>query len=154
MRKVLVSLAVAGTVTLSMADGATIFKTCAVCHGEHAHKKSLGVSAVIAGWKPEKIVERLKAYRAGTLDQYGFGNMMGGKASKLSDAEMQEVAEYISKLKPVKVVVDPNKQITKGLPPEKQAYHDFLDNYFQENPNGTFKEALKLWEKKKKALGY
>lgn len=158
MTKVLAVLAVAGSVSLAIADGAEIFKKCAVCHGDHAHKKSLNVSAVIAGWEPAKIVERLKAYKAGTLNQYGFGNMMGGQATKLTEEEMQQVAEYISKLDPVEHKSDPNKQITKGLPPEKEAYHKFLDNYFKEQQaqrkDGTFKEALELWEIEKKTLGY
>ncbi len=158
MKKALFALAAVGTVTLAMADGAEIFKKCAVCHGDHAHKKSLNVSAVIAGWDADKIVERLHAYKAGKLNQYGFGNMMGGQATKLSEKEMREVAEYISKLEAKEHKVDPNKQITKGLPPEKEAYNKFLDEYFKkmqaQRKDGTFKEALHLWEIEKKKRGY
>lgn len=158
MKKALFALAAVGTVTMAMADGAELYKRCAVCHGEHAHKQSLNVSAVIAGWEPAKIIERLHEYKAGKRNAYGFGKMMSGQATKLTEAEMKEVAEYISKLEPKEFKPDPKKQITKGLPPEKEAYNKFLDEYFKkmqsQRKDGTFKEALRLWEIEKKKRGY
>ena len=80
-------------------EGADIFnKICFICHGEHAEKSSLGVSKVIAGWKAEKIVEKLKAYKSGNLDQYGYGSMMRNRATKLTDEQMEAVAKYIESL--------------------------------------------------------
>ncbi len=81
-------------------NGEEIFKQrCAVCHGEKAQKSSLGVSKIIAGWPQKKIIEKLKGYKSGKLNQYGFGNMMRNRATKLTDAEMRAVAEYIESLK-------------------------------------------------------
>jgi len=80
-------------------EGADIFnKICFICHGKHAEKSSLGVSKVIAGWKAEKIVEKLKAYKSGNLDQYGYGNMMRNRATKLTEEQMEAVAKYIESL--------------------------------------------------------
>ncbi len=80
-------------------EGKEIFnKICYICHGENAQKSSLGVSKVIAGWKAEKTVEKLKAYKSGKLNQYGFGNMMRNRATKLTDEEMEAVAKYIESL--------------------------------------------------------
>lgn len=80
-------------------EGEEIFnKICYICHGDHAQKSSLGVSKVIAGWKAEKIVEKLKAYKSGNLNQYGFGNMMRNRATKLTDEQMEAVAKYIESL--------------------------------------------------------
>lgn len=85
--------------SLYASEGEEIFnKICFICHGKHAEKSSLGVSKVIAGWKAEKIVEKLKEYRSGNLNQYGFGNMMRNRATKLTDAQMRAVAEYIESL--------------------------------------------------------
>lgn len=98
MRKQLLLLLLTGMTTLAIADGAALFKKCAICHGEKGQKRSLNVSKVIAGWKADKVIEALKAYKEKSRNQYGFGNMMGGQATKLTDAQMREVAEYVESL--------------------------------------------------------
>ena len=78
-------------------DGAKLFAVCSSCHGAHAEKKALGKSQIIKGWKEEKIIAALHGYKDGT---YG-GSMkavMHGQASKLSDADIKALAEYISQL--------------------------------------------------------
>lgn len=128
-------------------DGAEIFKKCSICHGEQAQKHSLDVSAIIAGMDVKKIIKELKAYQAGELNQYGFGLMMQGQATKLSEAEMEAVAKYVASLPPVvaveaqKVAV-PEKKITK----KEVNYNSFMDSYFKANPNATFALAKKKWD--------
>ena len=81
----------------SAVDGAKIFVKCSACHGKDAQKRALGKSNIIKGWKETKIVDALHGYKAGT---YG-GSMkavMKGQVSGLSDAEIDAVAKYISKL--------------------------------------------------------
>ena len=78
-------------------SGKEIFSACLGCHGADASKKALGKSHVIKGWDAQKITDALDGYKAGT---YG-GSMKGlmkSQASKLSDADIKAVAEYISKL--------------------------------------------------------
>ncbi|WP_457744765.1 c-type cytochrome [Sulfurimonas sp.] len=78
-------------------NGSIIFKKCASCHGKNAEKKALGKSQIIQGWNKMKIVNALKGYKDGT---YGgaMKAVMKGQASGLSDADVNAVAEYISKL--------------------------------------------------------
>ena len=78
-------------------DGAKLFKACSSCHGTKAEKKALGKSQIIAGWDSAKIVNALKGYKNGT---YGgaMKEVMQGQAGKLSDAEINALAKYISKL--------------------------------------------------------
>ena len=78
-------------------DGAKLFTACSSCHGAKAEKKALGKSQVIAGWDSAKIVNALKGYKDGT---YGgaMKGIMKGQATKLSDAEMKALGDYISKL--------------------------------------------------------
>jgi len=78
-------------------DAAKLFVSCSSCHGAHAEKKALGKSHIIAGWKASKIVAALKGYKDGT---YGgpMKAVMKGQASKLSDAQIDALADYISKL--------------------------------------------------------
>ncbi len=95
-------IAIASILILSSvwaSEGEKIFNTtCYICHGKEAQKSSLGVSKVIAGWKAERIVEKLKAYKSGSLNQYGFGNMMRNRATKLTDEQMMAVARYVESL--------------------------------------------------------
>lgn len=143
-------LVLTGAAVLAMADGAATFERCAVCHGEHAEKQSLGVSAVIAGWKEDKVVERLKAYKAKKLNQYGFGNMMYGQATKLGDKEMHEVARHIASLTPPQVEAADDNSTDEVLTPEQIEYKNFVRKYFIENQRyGNIREANRLWEEKK-----
>ncbi len=95
----ILTLAAATAVTLMAADGAALYKKCAGCHGMHGEKKALGKSAPIAGWDKEKLVEALKGYKAGTRNVYGMGALMKGQVASLSDADIEALADYISKLK-------------------------------------------------------
>ena len=73
------------------------FKKCSSCHGKNGEKKALGKSQIIKGWKVKKISDALHGYKNGT---YG-GSMKGlmkGQVVKLSDADIEELSAYISKL--------------------------------------------------------
>lgn len=78
-------------------NGSLIYKTCATCHGAHAEKKALNKSQVIQGWDSAKIISALHGYKDGT-----YGSSMKGvmkpQVSKLSEAEIEAVAKYISNL--------------------------------------------------------
>ena len=97
--KKLAVLTLAATVatTLMAADGAAIYKKCAGCHCAHGEKKALGKSEVIKGWPKEKTVEALKGYKAGTRNVHGMGALMKGQVASLSDADIEAIADYISK---------------------------------------------------------
>ncbi len=95
----LLTLAAVTASTLMAADGAAIFKRCAGCHGAKGEKHALGKSQPIAGWDKAKLVEALKGYKAGTRNVYGMGAVMKGQVASLSDADIEAVADYISKLK-------------------------------------------------------
>lgn len=98
MKKVLLGMIFAAA-SLMAADGATLYKKCASCHGVKAEKPALGKSKVIAGWDKAQLVADLKAYKAGTLNKNGMGAMMKGQMASLSDADIDAVSEYISTLK-------------------------------------------------------
>ncbi len=98
IQKVLLALAVVGSMSLASADGADTFKRCTACHGIKAEKKALGKSAIIQGWEAKKIITALHGYKDGT---YGgaMKGVMKGQVSHLSDAEIEAVATYIETLK-------------------------------------------------------
>jgi len=100
MKKIaILGLVAAGAISLMAADGAALFKKCAGCHGAKAEKKALGKSEVIAGWDKAKIVQALKGYKAGKRNVHGMGALMRSQVATYSDADIEAVADYISKLK-------------------------------------------------------
>ncbi len=100
MKKVVgISLILAGAISLMAADGAALYKKCASCHGAKAEKKALGKSAVIQGLDKAHLVKELKEYKAGKLNKKGMGGLMKAQLATYSDADIEAVADYISKLK-------------------------------------------------------
>ena len=78
-------------------DGAKLFKKCTSCHGQNAEKKALNKSNIIKGWSIDKTIAAINGYKDGS-----YGSSMKGvmkpQVAKLTKAEVQALAEYISKL--------------------------------------------------------
>ncbi len=85
--------------TKAAADGAKLFAKCASCHGPKGDRKALGKSGIIAGMAKDEVLKKLKGYQAGTLNQYGMGALMKGQLAGLKEADLEALADYISKLK-------------------------------------------------------
>lgn len=98
MKKIVLALMVTGT-ALMAADGATLYKKCAACHGQKAEKKALGKSEVIQGWEAAKTTEALDGYKAGKRNVHGMGALMKGQVASYSEADIKAVSEYIATLK-------------------------------------------------------
>ena len=81
------------------AAGKIKFAACAGCHGQKGERKALGKSEAIGGWDAAKVEEALKGYKAGTRNAHGMGATMKGQAAALSDADIANLAAYISTLK-------------------------------------------------------
>ena len=75
----------------------TLFVKCAGCHGANAEKSALGKSQIIKGWDITKTQNALSGYKNGS---YGgaMKGVMKGQVARLSDADIKEIAEKISKL--------------------------------------------------------
>ncbi len=87
------------TVMLSAADGKTLYKKCATCHGLKGEKQAMGKSEVIAGWKADQTLEALKGYKAGTRNTKGMGALMKGQVAAMNDKDMKALAKHIAALK-------------------------------------------------------
>ncbi len=86
--------------TAANIDAAKLYATkCASCHGPKGERKALGKSAPIGGMAKDEVLEKLKGYKAGTLNLYGMGALMKTQVASLSDAELEALAAYISTLK-------------------------------------------------------
>ncbi len=79
-------------------DAATLFTKCAGCHGAKGEKHALGQSNIIAGQPKAELVKKIEGYQKGT---YGgpMKGVMKGQVAGLSSAQIEALADYISKLK-------------------------------------------------------
>ena len=99
MKKTLMILSLMLTCnTALMANGKTLYKNCAGCHGDNGKTKALHLSKAIAGQASAKTIKQLTAYKKGQLNLYGLGNIMKMQAATLSDSDIKELASYIEKL--------------------------------------------------------
>lgn len=88
-------LALLGTASASaqtISRGEVIATTCYTCHGTHGVSPSTIPS--IDYIPAERIVETLKAYKAGQR----YSTIMGRHASAYTDAEIVEAANYLASL--------------------------------------------------------
>lgn len=99
MKKVFISTVFLAT-SMLYASGASIYASkCASCHGVHGEKAALDRSKPIAGQNPSLTAKQIQAYQNGSLNQYGMGGAMKNMVKSLSDNEISEISQYISKLK-------------------------------------------------------
>ncbi|MGX2981643.1 c-type cytochrome [Helicobacter sp. 23-1045] len=99
--KKLLFIALFSAVGLFAADGATLYKTCIACHGAGADKvpPTSKATYTINTLSKEVIVADLKGYKAGTLNRYNQAQVMKPFLAKLTDADIDALATYITTLK-------------------------------------------------------
>ncbi|WP_295739080.1 c-type cytochrome [uncultured Helicobacter sp.] len=98
--KKLLFLTLLSFASFAFAEAPAVFKKCIACHGPDAKKVAPGSkgSITIAGMAKDKLITELKGYKAKTADNGGAKAIMYGQAANLSDADIEALADYISKL--------------------------------------------------------
>ena len=89
MKKVIVSLAVLGAVSLFAEVNPA---ACKGCHNPNGMAKNFDLSKLA----PADIVAKLKDYKAGKI-KTPMAGVMKGQAARLSDADMEKVANELGK---------------------------------------------------------
>lgn len=99
MKKLLI-LGLLGFASFAFADAPAAFKKCIACHGPDAKKIAPGSKGdvTIAGMAKEDLLKKLKGYKAKTEDNGGAKAIMYGQMASVSDADIEALADYISKL--------------------------------------------------------
>ena len=99
MKKILLSFVLA-TGCMMSADGAAIYKKCIACHGVNGEKVAPGSkgNVTIGGMDKAELVTQLKGYVAGTADNGGAKAIMYAQVKGFTEADIEAVADYISKL--------------------------------------------------------
>jgi cytochrome c len=87
-----------GEIVVTPSDGKKLFTSCSGCHGKNGEISALGKSKIIANMKSAEIVSSLKGYQNKT---YGgsMKNLMESQVSRLSQNDINSLANYISSLK-------------------------------------------------------
>jgi len=99
MKKIAMGLLFVATSSLLMADGASLYKKCAGCHGANGEKAALGKSAIISGEAAADTIKKLEGYKAGTLNAHGMGGVMKGQVASYTPEQMKEVSDFIAAMK-------------------------------------------------------
>ena len=83
------------------ADGAKLFaeKTCTACHGKDAKTPLMPDYPKIAGQNEAYIIKQMADIKSGARAN-GNSAAMKGVMVLVSDADMKDIAAYVSKLKP------------------------------------------------------
>ncbi len=97
--KIVLSTLLLGTLSLMAADGASLYEKCAACHGADGMKPALNKTGPVAGLDKATMVADLKAYKAGTLNKSGMGNLMKMQMAPFSDADIEAVSAYMANMK-------------------------------------------------------
>ncbi|PAF41403.1 c-type cytochrome [Helicobacter sp. 11S02596-1] len=100
MKKLMI-LALFGVASLAMAtEMPASYKKCVACHGANGQKVAPGAKGgvTIAGLPKDKLLADLKGYKAGTTDNGGAKAIMYGQMKNVSDADIEALADFISKL--------------------------------------------------------
>ena len=85
--------------TFASSAKTNVENVCSNCHGYWVHESAFGVSEAPNTLTSADILTKLRAYKNGTLSQYGMGNTMTGQLTNLTDEELVELSEYIPTLK-------------------------------------------------------
>ncbi|WP_297193300.1 c-type cytochrome [uncultured Campylobacter sp.] len=100
MRKLIVVSALACLgVSAFAADGATLYKKCAVCHGPKADKVYLNKVPALNSISKAERLKYMKEYAAGTRNAYGQGALMKLNLKGLTEADFEAIENYIETLK-------------------------------------------------------
>jgi cytochrome c len=80
------------------ADGGALYaaKGCAACHGPKGHKTLMPTYPKVAGQAKGYLVAQMKDIKSGTRAN-GQSAIMVGIVSQVSDAEMEAIADWLSK---------------------------------------------------------
>ncbi len=100
MKKILFASLLAGACMSAFgADGAALYKKCAVCHGANAEKVYLGKVPALNTLSSADRLAALKEYAAGTKNSYGQGKLMTLNVKNLSEEDFKAIESYIESLK-------------------------------------------------------
>lgn len=75
-----------------------VFKGCAKCHGKDGRNTAYGRSDMLAGQSVEDLTESITFFKESTFERKGVMLVMSRQVKHLSDKDIENLAQFISKL--------------------------------------------------------
>lgn len=75
-----------------------VFKGCAKCHGKDGRNTAYGRSDMLAGQNVEDLTESITFFKESTFERRGVMLVMSKQVKHLSDKDIENLAQFISKL--------------------------------------------------------
>jgi len=82
----------------SMDQGTSLYSSCKFCHGFNAEKSYIDVVPIIKNMQIEVLEKKLKLYKTGNLNIYGYGQLMKQQMSNIPDNKISTLVKYIKSL--------------------------------------------------------
>lgn len=81
---------------LFSASSEVLYNSCRFCHGEKGEMTYLGEVEPIKRLDKTSLIALLQSYKKGEIDQMGLGKLMQAQIAHFSDADIEQLSEYIA----------------------------------------------------------
>lgn len=82
----------------SMNEGEVLYSSCKFCHGDKGDKKYINIVPSIKALDLKTLELKLKLYKIGSIDEYGFGPIMKQQMQNIPDEKISKLSKYIKNL--------------------------------------------------------
>jgi len=79
-------------------EGKPLYHSCKYCHGYNAEVKYMGEIPSLKNMTAQEIEAKLRLYKKGELNAYGYGLMMKMQMKNIPTDKIPALASYIEKL--------------------------------------------------------
>lgn len=83
-------------VNLWSASNEVLYNSCRFCHGEKGEMNYLGKVEPIKRLDKPSLIILLQSYKKGEIDQIGLGKLMQAQIANFSDADIEQLSNYIT----------------------------------------------------------
>jgi len=83
-------------VNLWSASNEVLYNSCRFCHGEKGEVTYLGKIEPIKRLDKTSLIVLLQSYTKGEIDQIGLGKLMQAQIANFSDADIEQLSQYIT----------------------------------------------------------
>jgi len=96
--KYLFSIIIMAMSVFAKNNGPALYHSCKFCHGYAAEKKYMNIIPNLKDATVSELEVKLKLYKKGELDVYGYGSLMQMQMKNIPDDKIKELASYIETL--------------------------------------------------------
>jgi len=99
MKKIILTLCLLMPYLFANDANTIITNKCSTCHGSQMERSAYGVSKKVNSLSKDEIISTLRAYKSGSKNSYGMGEVMKAQLNSLSDKQLLKLADFIPTLR-------------------------------------------------------